>query len=219
LAASLFLLVTTLREGLPGIDREDHLIAVQVSHPRCLWQSHQRISMDQHRSRPRRRTHRPGRTPCAWRMPRLPPAGACRYRLTLRISALDDERQGVRHHHGLGAADRSAADPAMLNSYAMKPLALPPGRARLSAKPPPTGSATATNTVRSIKHAFGPDGGGRCPFRWDDKASESGGRVRQGKRDPSTHLRALPARTNLLPTQRHSRPAPACSLKISASRT
>jgi hypothetical protein len=36
------------------------------------------------------------------------------HRLTLRILALDDERQGVRQHHRLGAADetRRAADPA-----------------------------------------------------------------------------------------------------------
>src|SRR5262245_54794691 len=41
--------------------------------------------------------------------------------------------------------------PLMLNSNAMKPVALPPGRAMLSTKPPPTGSATLVNTVGTVR--------------------------------------------------------------------
>ena len=35
-------------------------------------------------------------------------------------------------------------------SYAMNPVALPPGRARLSTKPAPTGSGTITNTIGTV---------------------------------------------------------------------
>ena len=35
----------------------------------------------------------------------------------------------------------------------MKPVALPPGRARLSTKPPPTGSPTIGNTIGTVRVA------------------------------------------------------------------
>ena len=35
----------------------------------------------------------------------------------------------------------------------MKPVALPPGRARLSTKPAPTGSATTANTIGTVRVA------------------------------------------------------------------
>ena len=35
----------------------------------------------------------------------------------------------------------------------MKPVALPPGRARLSTKPAPTGSGTITNTIGTVRVA------------------------------------------------------------------
>ena len=38
-------------------------------------------------------------------------------------------------------------------SNAMKPVALPPGRARLSTKPAPTGSATCANTIGTVRVA------------------------------------------------------------------
>jgi len=38
----------------------------------------------------------------------------------------------------------------MLNSYDMKPVALPPGRAKLSTKPAPTGSTPSVNTIGTV---------------------------------------------------------------------
>ena len=41
----------------------------------------------------------------------------------------------------------------MLYSTVMKPVALPPGRARLSTKPAPTGSAATGNTIGTVRVA------------------------------------------------------------------
>jgi hypothetical protein len=41
--------------------------------------------------------------------------------------------------------------PLMLNSNREKPVVLPPGRARLMTKPPPTGSMTSTNTIGTVR--------------------------------------------------------------------
>ena len=43
--------------------------------------------------------------------------------------------------------------PLMPYSKLMKPVALPPGRARLSTKPAPTGSTTAGNTIGTVRVA------------------------------------------------------------------
>jgi len=43
--------------------------------------------------------------------------------------------------------------PLMLNSNAAKPVALPPGRARLATQPPPTGSIVVTNTIGTVRLA------------------------------------------------------------------
>jgi hypothetical protein len=43
--------------------------------------------------------------------------------------------------------------PPMLYSYVMNPVALPPGRDRLSTKPPHTGSETAENTIDTVRVA------------------------------------------------------------------
>src|SRR5262245_64475123 len=43
--------------------------------------------------------------------------------------------------------------PLILNSNAIKPLALPPGCAKLFTKPAPTGSATAANTIGTVRVA------------------------------------------------------------------
>ena len=41
----------------------------------------------------------------------------------------------------------------MPNSNMIKPVALPPGRARLSTKPAPTGSGTIANTIGTMRVA------------------------------------------------------------------
>jgi hypothetical protein len=41
----------------------------------------------------------------------------------------------------------------MLNSQFMNPVALPPGRARLSTKPEPTGSLVSVNTIGTVRVA------------------------------------------------------------------
>ena len=43
--------------------------------------------------------------------------------------------------------------PAQAYSNCIKPVALPPGRARLSTKPAPTGSMTITNTIGTVRVA------------------------------------------------------------------
>jgi hypothetical protein len=53
----------------------------------------------------------------------------------------------------LGAISLSSSShfPLRLNSDAAKPVALPPGRARLATQPPPTGSMTVTNTIGAFR--------------------------------------------------------------------
>ena len=55
----------------------------------------------------------------------------------------------------LGAICLSSSShfPLILYSNAMKPVALPPGRAKLFTKPAPTGSATAANTIGTVRVA------------------------------------------------------------------
>ena len=43
--------------------------------------------------------------------------------------------------------------PPKLYSSAVKPVTLPPGRAKLSTKPAPTGSATSANTIGTLRVA------------------------------------------------------------------
>ena len=54
-----------------------------------------------------------------------------------------------------GAICLSSSSHFALKLYSnwMKPVALPPGRARLSTKPPPTGSATVANTIGTVRVA------------------------------------------------------------------
>src|SRR6187431_871893 len=56
-----------------------------------------------------------------------------------------------RRRRGLDRAP--LAVPLRLYSKLIKPVALPPGRDRLSTKPAPTGSATATNTIGTVRVA------------------------------------------------------------------
>ena len=66
-----------------------------------------------------------------------------------------------RHPEGRPLASRAARSalsssshfPARLYSNDMKPVALPPGRARLSTKPAPTGSMTNGNTIGTVRVA------------------------------------------------------------------
>src|SRR5207247_1011396 len=53
----------------------------------------------------------------------------------------------------LGAICLSSSShfPLILYSNAMKPVVLPPGRAKLFTKPAPTGSATAANTIGTVR--------------------------------------------------------------------
>src|SRR5262249_48769763 len=60
----------------------------------------------------------------------------------------NDHRPG---HAGAISLSSSSHLPLMLHSNAMKPVVLPPGRARLSTKPAPTASATPKNTVGTVR--------------------------------------------------------------------
>ena len=54
----------------------------------------------------------------------------------------------------------------------MKPVALPPGRARLSTKPAPTGSATIANTIGTVRVACSNGAHGRGARGQDDVRRE-----------------------------------------------
>src|SRR5215831_19309788 len=63
----------------------------------------------------------------------------------------DSRRTAARVTRGVISLSSSSHFPAMLYSNTRKPVALPPGRARLSTKPAPTGSATAVNTIGMVR--------------------------------------------------------------------
>ena len=62
-------------------------------------------------------------------------------------------RTATRVTPGAICLSSSSHFPLMLYSKFMKPVALPPGRARLSTKPAPTGSATTGNTIGTVRVA------------------------------------------------------------------
>src|SRR5438132_5904428 len=68
------------------------------------------------------------------------PAGTLGSRLT-----------ATRVPRGAISLSSSSHFPLMLNSYVAKPVAFPPGRARLSTQPPPTGSMVVTNTIGTVR--------------------------------------------------------------------
>ena len=62
-------------------------------------------------------------------------------------------RTAARVTPGAISLSSSSHFPLKLYSNCMKPVALPPGRARLSTKPAPTGSVTFTNTIGTVRVA------------------------------------------------------------------
>ena len=65
----------------------------------------------------------------------------------------ESRRTAARVTRGAICLSSSSHFPLMPYSNSMKPVALPPGRARLSTKPAPTGSATVTNTIGTVRVA------------------------------------------------------------------
>ena len=59
----------------------------------------------------------------------------------------------ARVTRGASSLSSSSHFPLIPYSNRAKPVALPPGRARLSTKPAPTGSATCTNTIGTLRVA------------------------------------------------------------------
>ena len=62
-------------------------------------------------------------------------------------------RTAARVTRGAISLSSSSHFPLMRYSKIVKPVALPPGRARLSTKPAPTGSMTTTNTIGTVRVA------------------------------------------------------------------
>jgi hypothetical protein len=62
-------------------------------------------------------------------------------------------RTATRVTSGAICLSSSSHFPPRLNSKFMNPVALPPGRARLSTKPEATGSETAVNTIGTVRVA------------------------------------------------------------------
>jgi hypothetical protein len=63
----------------------------------------------------------------------------------------DSRRTAARVTPGAISLSSSSHFPAMEYLKLVKPVALPPGRARLSTKPAPTGSATIVNTSGTVR--------------------------------------------------------------------
>src|SRR4029077_13174858 len=59
----------------------------------------------------------------------------------------------TRFTPGAISLSSSSRLPLMLNSYEANPVALVPGRDRLSTQPPPTGSIVVTNTIGTVRLA------------------------------------------------------------------
>ena len=82
----------------------------------------------------------------------------------------------------------------MPNSKIVKPVALPPGRARLATKPAPTGSTTCTNTIGTVRVACsnGPTTG-RLLARTTSGASatNSAACLRKRSASPAPHRRSM----------------------------
>jgi hypothetical protein len=56
----------------------------------------------------------------------------------------------ARVTHGAISLSSSSHFPAKPNSEVINPVVLPPGRARLATRPPPTGSVTLANTIGTL---------------------------------------------------------------------
>src|ERR1700738_350684 len=81
-------------------------------------------------------------------------------------------KKAARLMRGAISLSSSSHLPAIVGSIMVKPVALAPGRARLSTKPLPTGSATITNTTGMVRVCFSIEavGGGLQidhPFKLD----------------------------------------------------
>src|SRR5262249_42978838 len=79
----------------------------------------------------------------AWMAPSWPLPEAC----------LESRNTATRVRPGAISLSSSNHFPSMPYSVKLNPVALPPGRARLSTKPPPTGSPTFTNTIGTARVA------------------------------------------------------------------
>ena len=81
-------------------------------------------------------------------------------------------RTAARVTPGAICLSSSSHFPLMPYSNAVKPVALPPGRARLSTKPAPTGSGTITNTIGTVRVACSNGADGRAASGQDDVRRE-----------------------------------------------
>ena len=97
----------------------------------------------------RRRARRPESTP---RRTTAPRSGSRQTRRTRRAPT-GSRMTATRVTPGAISLSSSSHFPLMLNSNEVNPVALPPGRARLSTQPPPTGSIVVTNTIGTVRLA------------------------------------------------------------------
>ena len=65
----------------------------------------------------------------------------------------DERRTAARVTSGATCLSSSSHFPLRPNSNCIKPVVLPPGRAKLWTKPAPTGSVTCTNTMGTVRVA------------------------------------------------------------------
>src|SRR5215472_2476331 len=88
----------------------------------------------------------------AWMAPSWPLPETC----------LESRNTATRVRPGAISLSNSNHFPLMPYSVKLNPVALPPGRARLSTKPPPTGSATFTNAIGTARVASSKGGAAGC---------------------------------------------------------
>src|SRR6266550_8997357 len=77
-------------------------------------------------------------------------------------------KKAARFTDGAISLSSSTHLPTTVGSIMVKPVALPPGWGRLSTKPLPTGSATITKTIGTVRVCCSIDAVGGCVLRKDD---------------------------------------------------
>ena len=121
-------------------------------------------------------------------------------------------RTAARVMRGASSLSSSSHFPLRPYSNCKNPVALPPGRARLSTNPPPTGSGTMTNTMGTVRVSSSNDPTVTLPFsRMTSGAAATSsaaclripGAKAPAKRTSIARLRTLKLTSHFLPLNSH----------------
>ena len=126
-------------------------------------------------------TSTPNNDATAWIAPNWP----------LPEATVGSRRTATRVTLGAICLSSSSHLPLMPYSRFANPVALPPGRARLATKPLPTGSATAANTIGTVRVACCTGAMTEPPFaRMTSGASDSGSSAASALSTPMRRIRS-----------------------------